>query len=75
MEQKDKKGTEIGLEEWKLIGFDNIPRQTNCWDCGVFVCTYAEYLSWEAAFNFYQEHMSSFRKLIAYELDEKKLYF
>lgn len=39
-------GCPIQPEEWKLIDHsDDIPLQTNSYDCGVFACKYAEYIS------------------------------
>jgi sentrin-specific protease 1 len=67
------RGTPLNSKEWSFIDVPNIPTQKNTYDCGVFLCTYAEYLARDAVFNFSQEHMLSFRQLIAYELTTKKL--
>ncbi|XP_026806309.1 sentrin-specific protease-like [Rhopalosiphum maidis] len=67
------RGTPLNSKEWSFINVTNIPIQKNSYDCGVFLCTYAEYLARDAVFNFSQEHMVSFRQLIAYELTTKKL--
>jgi Ulp1 family protease len=67
------RGTPLNSKEWSFINVTNIPIQKNSYDCGVFLCTYAEYLARDAVFNFSQAHMLSFRQLIAYELTTKKL--
>ncbi|XP_060864066.1 sentrin-specific protease 2-like [Metopolophium dirhodum] len=72
LEHRRKLGTPLPFEDWKLVKADN-PIQSNGKDCGVFVCTFAEYLSRDAVFNFSQKHMLSFRKLIAYELSTQQL--
>ncbi|XP_025192463.1 sentrin-specific protease 1-like [Melanaphis sacchari] len=66
-------GSSLCTKNWKMVTVSDIPYQENGHDCGVFVCTYAEYLARDAAFNFSQRHMKSFRQLIAYELTVKKL--
>ena len=49
------------IEPWKQITVRNIPYQTNGWDCGVFLCKYAENLARGVKFDFSQEQMSSYR--------------
>jgi len=66
-------GSPLRTEGWKILTVQNIPHQKNGYDCGVFLCTYAEYLARGVTFNFSQEHMLSFRQLIAYELTVKRL--
>ena len=41
---------------------DTIPRQTNCDDCGVFVCAYAEHVLADFKFEFDQGDMPGYRK-------------
>jgi len=41
---------------------DTIPRQTNCDDCGVFVCAYAEHILAECKCEFDQGDMPGYRK-------------
>jgi len=62
----------LNMSEWRL---DDVPCpiQHNGYDCGVFVCVFMEYLSRGAKFNFTQDHMLSFRHLIARELTIKNL--
>lgn len=73
-ESFDKKKQDFGKEDWNLIDRSyDIPRQTNCSDCGVFACTYAEYLTRPANFNFTQENMPYFRKKMIYEIITKQI--
>jgi len=72
LEHRQKLGKPLPLEDWTLVKGCN-PVQSNGKDCGVFVCTFAEYLSRDAEFNFSQKNMLSFRKLIAYELSTQQL--
>lgn len=72
-ESLDKRKQEFGHENWKTTDRRDIPRQNNCSDCGVFACTYAEYLTRQAKFNFTQEHMPYFRKKMIYEIIKKKI--
>jgi sentrin-specific protease 1 len=46
----------------------HIPRQTNSFDCGVFVCQYAEYWSRLARFDFTEDDMEYFRAKMTWEL-------
>jgi sentrin-specific protease 1 len=50
-----------------------IPQQKNGYDCGVFVCMFAEYLSRNESFDFDQKHMDYFRRKITYEIVHNKL--
>ncbi len=51
---------------WKDVGADcrspdDIPKQLNGCDCGVFALMFAEYQSRDAPFTFDQRHMEYFR--------------
>lgn len=75
-ESNDKKKQDLDDENWRLLDqyhTEGIPRQQNCSDCGVFACTYAEYLTRQAKLNFSQEHMPYFRKKMIYELVTKRI--
>lgn len=72
-ESLDKRKQSFGNEGWKLIERTDIPKQHNCSDCGVFACTYAEYLTRPAKFNFKQDDMPYFRKKMIYEIIMKKI--
>jgi len=72
LEHQQKLGKSLPSPNWKTVKGYN-PVQLNGIDCGVFVCTIAEYLARDASFNFQQKHMPSFRKLIFYELSIQQL--
>jgi sentrin-specific protease 1 len=61
------KGQELpNLAEWKLVGTTiDTPRQENGFDCGVFTCMFADFLSMGYAFSFKQEHITQCRERIA----------
>lgn len=73
MEHVDKKGEEFHPSGWLLINVKNCPQQLNSWDCGVFACMFAEYLSRDAPLNFSQKNMDRFRRQIIFEIKKKKL--
>lgn len=75
-ESMDKRKTEFDTENWRSINAfteDKIPTQHNSSDCGVFACTYAEYLTREAKLDFTQDQMDYFRRKMIYEIRTKKL--
>ncbi|KXN72115.1 cysteine proteinase [Conidiobolus coronatus NRRL 28638] len=62
--------------DWTHFTFDDsekVPQQRNGYDCGVFLCTFANFLALDYPFQFKQEHMGYFRLKIAYELINAKL--
>lgn len=69
-ELSDKKKQDFDHENWSTRDrySDDIPRQNNGSDCGVFACTYAEYITRNAKFNFSQKDMPYFRKKMVYEI-------
>ena len=53
-------------DKWKLIPCqDNCPLQENGFDCGVFVCAYADFLSIGKPLTFGQSHITMLRQQIA----------
>lgn len=72
-ESLDKKKVPFDLNGWKTSSPKDIPEQLNGCDCGVFACTYAEYLSRGAKFDFDQRHMPYFRRRMVYEIVTKQL--
>jgi sentrin-specific protease 1 len=44
-EHKEKKGTPYDISVWKFLHNENLPKQMNQSDCGMFICIYAEYIS------------------------------
>ena len=74
-EHLDKKGSKWDLGKWSQITAQNIPQQNNGWDCGMFVCKYAEYLSRRAEFTFKQYNMPYFRRRMVYEISRNKILY
>ena len=58
---------------WSNIYPTNIPQQLNDYDCGVFTLKYADYLSDSCPFNFSQDDMSFFRKLMILQINYNNL--
>ncbi|MES1921780.1 hypothetical protein MHBO_003310 [Bonamia ostreae] len=70
-EHKDKKSQNLRLEfETKMVR--NLPRQENGFDCGVFVCKAAEFLSDGMPLVYKQSDMGLLRKRMALEIMMKK---
>ena len=56
---------------WQTIELSiekHIPQQTNGFDCGIFVCEYAETISRKADFNFTQKDTNFIRESIKTEI-------
>lgn len=71
-EYLDKKGTPFE-EKIKKIVADYIPQQQNGYDCGVFACKFANFISQDLDFTFDQRHMSYFRKRMSIEILRKMI--
>ncbi|CAH1390774.1 unnamed protein product [Nezara viridula] len=67
-EHEVKQGSSLDLIDWKVQNIKNIPQQMNGSDCGIFACTYAEYCSRRAPFDFDQSKMQYFRRKMIYEI-------
>ncbi|XP_014259996.1 ubiquitin-like-specific protease ESD4 [Cimex lectularius] len=72
-EHQDKKNAPFDTSDWTLTSVTNIPQQKNGSDCGVFACTFAEFLARDATFIFSQKDMPYFRRKMAYEILEGSL--
>lgn len=67
-EHKDKKKTE-DTRKWTLVPCTgDTPRQKNVVDCGVFICTFAEFLSRDRPLTFSQDDIYLCRNRIAHSL-------
>ena len=54
-ESIDKKQTPIDLSDWETVVYKtNTPQQRNGYDCGVFMCKSADYISQDARLDFTQ---------------------
>lgn len=63
-----RKGLTFNFTDWNDTIVKNIPQQTNGNDCGVFLCTFANYRCADKKFNFTQENIPFFRKKMTYEV-------
>ena len=61
--------------EWKVVkpGYGEIPRQTNNYDCGVYVCMYAYYVSRNLRINFLSRDIDIVRQRLAYSIMKQKI--
>lgn len=66
-EHMDKKKIPLpNKESWKLILRKNdCPKQENGWDCGVFCCAFADFISRDLKLNFGQNYVTDYREKIA----------
>jgi sentrin-specific protease 1 len=66
-EHQDKKKSPLPNEdEWRLIPCQKgTPRQLNGFDCGVFTCMFADFVSNDCPLMFSQEHINQCRERIA----------
>ncbi|KAF3701051.1 Sentrin-specific protease 2 [Channa argus] len=74
-EHKTKKGRELDSIKWTTgsLRATEIPQQKNGSDCGVFACKYADYIAKGRPLTFKPCHMPLFRKLMIWEILNKKL--
>lgn len=74
-EHKTKKGRDLDSAKWTIgsLRAADIPQQKNGSDCGVFACKYADYIAKGRPLTFKQCHMPLFRKLMIWEILNRKL--
>ncbi|XP_043271224.1 sentrin-specific protease 1-like [Venturia canescens] len=60
-------------DEWKLKTEKDIPKQNNGNDCGVFMCTYAEYVTADREMNFTQKDIPGVRAKMRMQIARGKL--
>ncbi|KAK4467944.1 hypothetical protein MN116_008550, partial [Schistosoma mekongi] len=74
-ESLDKRNIELpDPDSWKFVNTeDTVPQQYNGSDCGVFLCTFSEFLSRGASFTFSQDDMPGIRKRMIYEILTQQL--
>lgn len=72
-ESEDKLGVPFNFDGWIQECRFNIPRQSNGYDCGVFVLVLADHLSRDASLNYSQSDMPLWRSMIAFEIASGKL--
>ena len=66
-EWKAKKGGDLpDADSWRLVTCTaDTPVQENGFDCGVFTCMFADFISMDKSLVFSQEHITQCRKKIA----------
>ncbi|XP_034951004.1 sentrin-specific protease 1-like [Chelonus insularis] len=72
-ESLDKKKKSFDTSDWTLENMENIPQQMNGSDCGVFSCTFAEFICANRELTFSQDNMPYFRNKMVYEILNVKL--
>lgn len=72
-EHLDKRKTPYDTSDFSLENVKDIPQQMNGSDCGMFACTFAEFISRNASVNFSQDHMPYFRKKMVVEILDGEL--
>ncbi|KYR00153.1 sentrin/SUMO-specific protease [Tieghemostelium lacteum] len=72
MNNRSKKGI-VDLNEFKSIFPKDIPCQSNGYDCGVFMCKYADFSSRGLSFTFTQKDITLYRRMMILELINKKM--
>lgn len=72
-ESLDKKKTPFDFAGWTIQQMEDIPRQQNGSDCGVFSCQFGEWASRRTAPRFTQKNMPYYRKRMVYEILSNKL--
>lgn len=73
-EHMDKKKTPMdGVDDWKLVVCEpDTPQQENGFDCGVFTCMFADFISQDMPLSISQEHISECRDRIALSIMKGK---
>ncbi len=64
----DKCSENIDVRTWNRQVVQDAPQQSNEFDCGVFVCKYADYLSSGCSTTFEQDHFPYFRQRMLIEI-------
>ncbi|KAL4148470.1 hypothetical protein QTP88_002704 [Uroleucon formosanum] len=72
-EYENKKNEKFDSSGWQIMNAEDCPKQKNGYDCGVFTCVNAEYLSRDAKLDFVQDDMPKLRKRICYEILNNRL--
>ena len=57
-----------------VAGKHNTPRQTNTWDCGVFMCQTADLYAQDARLDFGQDDVEYLRRRMAIDIHNEKLF-
>ncbi|KAF2071588.1 hypothetical protein CYY_007097 [Polysphondylium violaceum] len=73
MKNRKKEGI-INLDEFRDVTDKDIPTQNNGYDCGVFMCKFAEFSSRGAKLNFTQKDITQYRRRMALEILNKQTF-
>lgn len=75
VDEADDKTPETPLtpSDWRVEVAANAPMQLNGYDCGVYVCMYAYYLSVGRVPSFTQDDVSTFRRRILLNIVQKRV--
>ena len=65
---QQQRGHPLNFEQWTATTPQSNPTQTNNFDCGVFMCVTAEYLSRDADLSFTQGDMGYYRQSISHQI-------
>lgn len=71
MKNRKKEGI-IDLNEFENVTDKDIPTQQNGYDCGVFMCKFAEFSSRGAKLNFTQQDITQYRRRMVLEILNKQ---
>lgn len=71
---KDKFEKELNIKDWKHEYPSSTPQQNNGYDCGVFACLVAIFLSSNKSLNFSQKDIPFYRKQMMLEIIYEKIY-
>ena len=71
--QKEAERLQVVPIEYQLFPSTKTPQQQNGYDCGVFTCTVAKYISGNMDLTFSQKDMKTIRRRMAYEIIQKGL--
>ncbi|XP_015112467.1 sentrin-specific protease 1 [Diachasma alloeum] len=72
-ESMDKRKKSFDTSDWTAECMSDIPQQMNGSDCGVFSCTFAEFICANRRITFSQDDMPYFRHKMVYEILKRKL--
>ncbi|XP_017043268.2 sentrin-specific protease 1 [Drosophila ficusphila] len=73
-ESMHKRNLPFNISGFRIEKAKHMPRQTNSNDCGVFSCMVAEFITRDAPLNFTQSDMDYFRRKMALEILDAKLW-
>jgi sentrin-specific protease 1 len=72
-ESLDTKMSKLDTSGWQTENVQKIPQHMNENDCGVFTCTFAEYICHSADISVTQEEIPYFQRKMVYEIYPCKL--